>query len=77
MRTDAHATPVEQFSNQLSGAVYEGAVETNEPHDSLHIRALSVNRIVAETEHGTDFVEEFWLLTSHDVRHTRFRRSVP
>ncbi len=30
-----------------------------------------MNRIVAQTEYFSDFVEEFWLLTFHRVRHTR------
>ena len=30
-----------------------------------------MNGVVVETEHITDFIEEFWLLTSRRVRHIR------
>ena len=33
--------------------------------------ALGMNGIVVETEHLTDFIKEFWLLTPHRVRHNR------
>jgi hypothetical protein len=31
-----------------------------------------MNGVVVEAEHFTDITEEFWLLTSHPVRHIRF-----
>ena len=39
-------------------------VEADEPDDPVHIGALGMNRVVMETKHFTDFIEEFWLLTS-------------
>jgi hypothetical protein len=47
------------------------AVETDEPYDPLHIGSLGVNGVVVETEYLSDFIEEFGLLTSRRVRHTR------
>jgi hypothetical protein len=47
-------------------------METDEPHDPLHIGALGVNGILVETEHIADFIEELWLLTSRYVQHIRF-----
>jgi hypothetical protein len=46
-------------------------VKPDEPDDPLQIRALGMNGVVVETEHCTDFIEEFWLLTSRRVRHIR------
>jgi len=44
-------------------------VEPDDPDDPLPIRALGMNGVVVKTEHVTDFIEEFWLLTSCRVRH--------
>jgi hypothetical protein len=50
-------------------------VELDEPYDPLHIGALDVNGVVVETGHVTDFIKEFWLLTSRGVRHRDFHTS--
>ena len=47
------------------------AVETDESYDPLHRGALGVNGVVMETEHVSDVIEEFWLLTARRVRHIR------
>ena len=39
------------------------AVETNEPHDPVHVGSLGVNGVVVQTENLSDLIEEFWLLT--------------
>jgi len=39
------------------------AVETNKPHDPVHVGSLGVNRVVVQTEYLSDLIEEFWLLT--------------
>ena len=39
------------------------AVETNKPHDPVHVGSLCVNGIVVQTEYLSDLIEEFWLLT--------------
>jgi len=39
------------------------AMETNEPHDPIHVRSLGVNGVVMQTEYLSDLLEEFWLLT--------------
>jgi hypothetical protein len=46
-------------------------VKPDEADDPLHLRALGMNGVVVETGHGTDFIEEFWLLTSCRVRPIR------
>ena len=47
------------------------AVETNKPHDPVHVRSLGVNGVVVQTEHLSDLIEEFGLLTFCRVRHIR------
>jgi len=47
------------------------AVEADEPYDPLHRGALGVHGVVVETEHRSDLIEEFWVLTARRVRHTR------
>jgi hypothetical protein len=54
----------------LHGVLEDAFVEKHQG-----IRALSMNQIVVETEHVADFIEEFCLLTSRDVRHMGFRNS--
>jgi hypothetical protein len=39
------------------------AVETNKPHDPVHVGSLGVNGVVVQTEYLSDLIEEFWLLT--------------
>jgi hypothetical protein len=46
-------------------------METDEADDPLHIGAFGVNGVVMETEHPSDVIEEFGLLTSCRVRHIR------
>jgi hypothetical protein len=46
-------------------------VEPDESDDPLHIGTLGVNGVMVETEHPTDIIEEFRLLTSLRVRHIR------
>lgn len=65
----------ERFDLRFGGQEVFARAQTVEPDDPLHIRALSMNGVVVETECVTDFIEEFWLLTSRDVRHTGFRNS--
>ena len=36
------------------------AVETNKPHDSVHVGSLGVNGVVVQTEYLSDLIEEFW-----------------
>jgi len=38
-------------------------METNEPHDPIHVGSLGVNGVVMQTEYLSDLLEEFWLLT--------------
>ncbi len=47
------------------------AVETNKPHDPVHVGSLGVNGVVVQTEYLPDLIEEFWLLTFCRVRHIR------
>jgi hypothetical protein len=47
------------------------AVETNKPHDPVHVGSLGVNGVVVQTEYLSDLIEEFWLLTFCRVRHIR------
>ena len=47
------------------------AVETNKPHDPVHVGSLGVNGVVVRTEYLSDLIEEFWLLTFCRVRHIR------
>ena len=47
------------------------AVETGKPYDPLHIGTLGVDRVVVETEHPPDLIEECRLWTSLRVRHRR------
>jgi len=44
------------------------AVETNKPHDPVHIGSLGVNGVVVQTEYLSDLIEEFWLLTLSKLR---------
>jgi hypothetical protein len=44
-------------------------VETNKPHDPVHVGSLGVNGVVVQTEYLSDLIEEFWLLTFCRVRH--------
>ncbi len=39
-------------------------MEANEANDPVHVGPLGMNGIVVETEHVTDFIKQFWLLTS-------------
>jgi hypothetical protein len=48
------------------------AVETDESCNPRPRGALGVHGGVVQTEHFSDFIEEFWWLTSGHVRHTRF-----
>jgi hypothetical protein len=64
----------ERFDLRFGGEevlVRPHAMETDEPYDPIHIGVLGVNGVVVETEHLSDFIEEFWLLTCRRVRHTR------
>jgi hypothetical protein len=45
------------------------AVEMDEADDPFHIGALGVNGVVVETQHPSDFIEEFGWLTSFRVKH--------
>lgn len=47
-------------------------METDEPDNPVHIGSFGVNGVVVQAEHLSDFIEEFWLLTSHRVRHITF-----
>jgi hypothetical protein len=47
------------------------AVETNKPHDPVHVGSLGVNGVVVQTEYLSDLIEEFWLLTFYQVRHIK------
>jgi hypothetical protein len=39
------------------------AVEADVAHDPLHIGSLGVNGVVVQTEHLSNLIEKFWLLT--------------
>ena len=47
------------------------AVETNKPHNPVHVGSLGVNGVVVQTEYLSDLIEEFWLLTFFRVRHIK------
>jgi len=47
------------------------AVETNKPHDPVHVGPFGVNGVVVQTEYLSDLIEEFWLLTFFRVRHIK------
>ncbi len=47
------------------------ALETNKPHDPVHVGSLGVNGVVVQTEYLSDLIEEFWLLTFCRVRHIK------
>ena len=49
------------------------AVETDEPYDPIPLGALGGHGVVMEAEPLSDFIEEFWWLTSRRVRHRRSR----
>jgi hypothetical protein len=47
------------------------AVETNKPHDPVHVGSLGVNGVVVKAEYLSDLIEESWLLTFCRIRHIR------
>ena len=49
------------------------AVETNKPHDLVHVGSLGVNGVVVQTEYLSDLIEEFWLLTHSAVASSGLR----
>jgi hypothetical protein len=57
----------ERFNLRLGGVevlTRPHAVKPDEADDPLHIGTLGMNGIVLEAEHVTDFIKQFWLLTS-------------
>ena len=47
------------------------AMETNKPHNLVHVGSLGVNGVVVQTEYLSDLIKEFWLLTFCRVKHIR------
>jgi hypothetical protein len=52
------------------------AVETNKPHDPVHVGSPGANGVVVQTEYLSDLIEEFWLLTHSEAPSPAFQGGI-